>query len=345
MSSASENPETERATASFIFLPDMRSSAFKLLSEIEQATQPRTLANILERARYVMCNLPFHDYPKTANTSQGAFHNPALASCWFLIDNPIGADETATEIQWECLSFCINFIKTAVCREAEKVGRENVFLVGVGIGFAVATAFLLQMEEPIGGLLGVYPVMPFHVDLKYIALDGQTKAVVNSWSDMERKKSEEEKGKGKEKMEESLPHENEAKSEASTVTLNVNHGDDQTHESRRARVMGFFQYLATHGKPPAYKRFCDRLDASTPVVMLHGMDDERIPFKYGKEAVQTFENLGYNAKLDIKEGEGHRLSRNMIGELFHNFVKQELGSQEVRKRFIELLQKGAFEGP
>ncbi|PNP53737.1 hypothetical protein THARTR1_05861 [Trichoderma harzianum] len=303
----------------------MRSSGRKLLYEIEQATKPNTLARILKHARYVMFDLPFCDPLETAGINQGAFYDPTLASRWFWTDNPIGADETATESQWKDLGICINGIRNVVWQEASIVGRENVFLVGFGIGFAVATAFVLQMEEPIGGLLGVYPVMPFHVDLKYIALDGQTKAVVNSWSDMS--------------------VEDGTNSEASAGTLDIDHGDDQTHQARRARVMGFFQYLASRWEAPAHKRYCDRLDASTPVVLLHGMDDEQIPFTYGKEAAQTFWNLGYNATLDLKKGEGHGLSRNMIGELFHNFMKHKMGNQEVRAQLGMLLGEGAFDAP
>ncbi|KAL7961539.1 hypothetical protein V8C34DRAFT_301994 [Trichoderma compactum] len=319
MSSASQNAEAQRATASFIFLPDMRSSGRKLLYEIEQATKPNTLASILDYARYVMCDLPFSDPLETA------FHDPTLANRWFLTDNPIGADETATESQWKALSTCINEIRNVVWAEAMIVGLENVFLVGFGIGFATATAFLLQMEEPIGGLFGVYPVMPFHVDLKYIALDGQTKAVVNSWL--------------------TISDEDGTNSEASAGTLDIDHGNDQTHQARRARLMGFFEHLACRWEAPAHKRYCDRLDASTPVILLHGMDDEQIPFRYAKEAAQTFLHLGYNVKLDLKEGEGHGLSRNMIGELFHNFMKHGLGNQEARAHFSMLLWEGAFNDP
>lgn len=316
MSSVSQNPQAQRATASFIFLPDMRSSGKKLLYEIEQVMKTNTLASILGHARYVMCDPPFYDSLETA------FYDPTLARRWFLTDNPIGADETATEIQWKALSTCINEIRNKVWAEAMIVGRENVFLVGFGIGFAVATAFLLQMEEPIGGLFGVYPVMPFHVDLKYIALDGQTKAVVNSWS--------------------TISDEDGTNSEVSVGTLDIDRGNDQTHEARRARLMGFFEYLACQWEAPAHKRYCDRLDASTPVILLHGMDDEQIPYMYAKEAAQTFLYLGYNVKLDLMEGQGHRLSRKMIGEIFHSFMKYGLGNEEVRAHFSVLLWEGAF---
>ncbi|KAK4074709.1 uncharacterized protein Triagg1_4858 [Trichoderma aggressivum f. europaeum] len=320
MSSASGNDEAKRPVASFIFLPDTRSSGTKLLYEIQQAFKPKTLADILGPARSVMLDPPFYD-PR----EPGKFYDPALARRWFFTDNPIGADETATESQWKNLSCCISEIKVKVWQEANIVGRENVFLVGFGIGFAVATAFLLQMEEPIGGLFGVYPVMPFHVDLKYIALDGQTKAVVNSWPTMS--------------------DEDETRSEASAGTLDFDHGNEQTHEARRARVMGFFQYVASFWEAPTQKRYCDRLDASTPVILLHGMDDEQIPFTYAKEAAQTFWNLGYKATLDYKEGEGHGLSRNMIGEIIHHFMKHGMGKEEVRAHFANLLWDGAFTPP
>lgn len=336
MFSIPQNAQAQRATASFIFLPDMKSSGRKLLYEIEQATKPYTLASIMGQARYVMCDLPFYDLRETAGTNQGAAHEPVIASRWFLTDNPVGTDETATASQWKDLSICINTIKTVVMTEALIVGRENVFLVGFGIGFAAATAFLMQSEERIGGLLGVHPVIPFYRDFKYIAMEGQTKAVMNALWKMPKK-------------DETSSEEDEAKSEASSVTLDGDHGHDcgpvpvQTHEARRARLMGFFQHLATQWDAPTHKKYIDRTDASTPVVLIHGLDDEQIGFRHAKLAVQAFWELGYKAKLKIMDGEGHTLTRNLIGELFNRFMMQNLGNEEVRAQLGGLLSEGIFE--
>ncbi|KAF3071871.1 hypothetical protein CFAM422_005812 [Trichoderma lentiforme] len=330
MFSIPQNAQAQRATASFIFLPDMKSSGRKLLYEIEQATKPYTLASIMGQARYVMCDLPFYDLRETAGTNQGAVHDPAMASRWFLTDNPVGTDETATASQWKDLSICINTIKTVVMTEAAIVGRENVFLVGFGIGFAAATAFLMQSEERLGGLLGVHPVIPFYRDFKYIAMEGQTKAVMNALWKMPKK-------------DETSSEEDEANSEASSVTLDVDPGYVQTHEARRARLMGFFQYLATRWDAPTHKKYIDRTDASTPVVLIHGLDDEQISFRHAKLAVQAFWELGYKAKLKIMDGEGHTLTRNLIGELFNRFMMQNLGNEAVRAQLGTLLSEGIFE--
>ncbi|KKP06299.1 hypothetical protein THAR02_01637 [Trichoderma harzianum] len=314
----------------------MKSSGRKLLYEIEQATKPYTLASILGQARYVMCDLPFFDLREPAGTTQGAVYDPAITSRWFLTEDPIGADETATASQWKDLSICINTIKTVVMTEAAIVGRENVFLVGFGIGFAAATAFLMQSEERLGGLLGVHPVIPFYRDFKYIAMEGQTKAVMNALWKMPAK-------------DETSSVEDEANSEASSVTLDGDRGYDrrhvpvQTHEARRARLMGFFQYLATRWEAPTHKKYIDRTDASTPVVLIHGLDDEQISFPHAKLAVQAFWELGYKAKLKIMDGEGHTLTRNMIGELFNRFMMQNLGNEEVRAQLGTLLSEGIFE--
>ncbi|KAL6832769.1 hypothetical protein V8C40DRAFT_284409 [Trichoderma camerunense] len=331
MFSIPQNAQAQRATASFIFLPDMKSSGRKLLYEIEQATKPYTLASIMGQARYVMCDLPFYDLRETAGTNQGAAHEPVIASRWFLTDNPVGTDETATASQWKDLSICINTIKTVVMTEALIVGRENVFLVGFGIGFAAATAFLMQSEERIGGLLGVHPVIPFYRDFKYIAMEGQTKAVMNALWKMPKK-------------DKTSSEEDEANSEASSVTLDVDGGYAvQTHEARRARLMGFFQHLATQWDAPTHRKYIDRTDASTPVVLIHGLDDEQIHFRHAKLAVQAFWELGYKAKLKIMDGEGHTLTRNLIGELFNRFMMQNLGNEAVRAQLGGLLSEGIFE--
>ncbi|KAM6480959.1 hypothetical protein HDV62DRAFT_398260 [Trichoderma sp. SZMC 28011] len=330
MFSIPQSAQAQRATASFIFLPDMKSSGCKLLNEIEQATKPYTLASIMGQARYVMCDLPFYDLRQTAGTNQGAVPDPAMAGRWFLTDNPVGTDETATASQWRDLSVCINTIKTVVMSEALIVGRENVFLVGFGIGFAAATAFLMQCEERLGGLLGVHPVIPFYRDFKYIAMEGQTKAVMNAlWN--------------KPKKDETSSEEDEAKSEASSVTLDDADPGVQTLEARRARLMGFFQHLATQWDAPTHKKYIDRTDASTPVVLIHGLDDEQIHFRHTKLAVQAFWELGYKAKLKIMDGEGHALTRNLIGELFNRFMMQDLGNEAVRAQLGGLLSEGIFE--
>ncbi|KAK0766621.1 hypothetical protein N5P37_000347 [Trichoderma harzianum] len=330
MSSATQNAQAGRAIASFIFLPDIKSSGRKLLYEIEQATKPYTLASIMGQARYVMCDLPFYDTRETAGTDQSAVYDPAIKRRWYLTDDPIGADDTATASQWKDLSICINEIKTIVFREATIVGRENVFLVGFGIGFAVATAFLFQSEERIGGLLGVHPVMPFHIDLQYIAIYGQTKAVENARSKMPNK-------------DENSSEQDETNSEASAATVDVDRGNEQTHEARRARLMGFLTYLTTRWEAPTHKRYIDRTDASTPVVLIHGLDDEQIHFKHAKHSVAMFWHLGYTAKLKIMDGEGHKLTRNMIGELFNRFMMQNLGNEAVRAHLGGLLWEGIFE--
>ncbi|UKZ55049.1 hypothetical protein TrVGV298_008865 [Trichoderma virens] len=287
----------EYATASFIFLPDMKSSGKILLSEIEQENKPHRLNNILKDVRCIFYDAPYRDPPATADgMSRRPADDPCAGNYWYTSDDPIGADETATAIQWMQLSYDIKWLEEMVRLEARFVGRENVFIVGFGTGFGIAAATVFQMEERIGGLLGVHPVMPFHVDLKYIALDGQTKAVVNAW------------------------------------TLCVNDGNDQTHEARLGRLMGLLRYLVDKGEVPTFKRVCDRSDASTPVILLHGMDDKQVHFSYAKDTVQTFWNLGYKAKLDIMEDEGHKLSRMMLRELFTHFVKLGLGNEATRSQ-------------
>ncbi|EHK24786.1 uncharacterized protein TRIVIDRAFT_220226 [Trichoderma virens Gv29-8] len=322
----------EYATASFIFLPDMKSSGKILLSEIEQENKPHRLNNILKDVRCIFYDAPYRDPPATADgMSRRPADDPCAGNYWYTSDDPIGADETATAIQWMQLSYDIKWLEEMVRLEARFVGRENVFIVGFGTGFGIAAATVFQMEERIGGLLGVHPVMPFHVDLKYIALDGQTKAVVNAWSEMEKKRKEE-GGQGEEEMEEDFSDVDGAGSEASARTLCVNDGNDQTHEARLGRLMGLLRYLVDKGEVPTFKRVCDRSDASTPVILLHGMDDKQVHFSYAKDTVQTFWNLGYKAKLDIMEDEGHKLSRMMLRELFTHFVKLGLGNEATRSQ-------------
>ncbi|KAL7946377.1 Alpha/Beta hydrolase protein [Trichoderma barbatum] len=344
-----------QATASFIFLHDIRSSGDRLHYEIENAISPHPLQFVLPGARIMMPDGPYADFRlNTAGIIQGAVNEPANEWFWFGTDDSIGADETATAVQWRQFGKSLGCLERLVHREAGEVGRENVFIVGFGMGFATAAAFLLQMEEPIGGLFGVNPLMPFHVDLKYIALDGQTKAVVEHNLEMEReKKEEEQRRKEYEREEESsfddsddddwFDSDDEFDSDTSTGTLCADGKNAQTHKARRERAMGFFQYLAYQEEAPISKRVCSRSDASTPIILLHGRNNWKIPFEYGKKALQTFQNLGYQVELDILEEEYHLLSRNMLGELFNKFMLQGLGNERTRESIGDCLMRGLFE--
>lgn len=263
-------------TSSFVLLHDNHSSAAELRSEIETALKPVRIKKLLEGVRFVVPDAPFivrREIADSASEDDGKSDGSEAEFRWFTAIHAVGADDGATLHRWKQLSVSMGGIDEIVQWEAAAVGRENVFIMGFGMGFAAAVAYVLQMEDPIGGLLGVYPWMPFHEDLKSVALHGETVMMrerMRRQYDKRKKKDEEEE------EEEGSSDDDEFSSGSSTPTLCADDADATTSEAMLKRVMGFFNHLASRGEPPVYKRVCERIDTCTPVILVHGVDDEDV---------------------------------------------------------------------
>ncbi|PTB79533.1 hypothetical protein M440DRAFT_1419889 [Trichoderma longibrachiatum ATCC 18648] len=284
---------TQEQTSSFIFLHDKNSSSKTLSQNITRALAPRTLTDTLgPSTNIIFLDAPIlTSLPNTPPRQQRRTQEEPQRCTWFSADSSSAADATS----WKELSVCMNLLERVVTEESARVGRENVFLVGVGMGFAVAAAAKRRNEEE-----------------------------ENKEEDEEEgEEVDGEKGEGEESA---------FASGYSTPTLCEEQNNDQapTSDLMLRRIKAFLEYILQRGHPPPYARTCDRIDSATPVVLVHGADDEQVSFAHAKEAQETLRHFGFAATLRIVEGETHELSRRLMGELMDGFMSRGLGNGDVR---------------
>ncbi|KAL7798567.1 Alpha/Beta hydrolase protein [Trichoderma ceciliae] len=322
---------TRRHTSSFILLHENDASAAELGGAIVTALTPARIGDLLAGSRLAAPDAPFVLRKEIRNsatkTMEGGFH-------WVPSRSLGDADDSATPPGWRQLAFSMNKIGYIIEQEAQVVGRENVFLLGFGGGFAAAAAYVLQMEDAIGGFLGIHPWLPFHGDLKSLALYGETMRPREQMSHPYGF-PEGDDGNDDDDEDEEEPH-----SGASTPTLCAVDGGATTSEAMLQRVAGCLNHLVSKGKLPASKRVYERVDSSTPVILVHGADDQDVDLSSAKETLETLRKLGFNASLKVMDGHGHTLSRHMLGALFDEFMMRRLGNEWVRESIGEHLQGG-----
>ncbi|TFB05159.1 hypothetical protein CCMA1212_002694 [Trichoderma ghanense] len=233
----------------------------------------------------------------------------------------------------------MNLIDEVVTEECARVGRENVFLVGVGMGFAVAATYVMQMEDGMGGLLGACGWLPFHEELKRVGVYGEVVGLSGGCFGGKRRDD-----KGGEDQEEEDDDEDEGDvfaSGYSTPTLCEEHDNQATTSSLMLkRIKAFFEHILLRGTPPTHPRICNRIDSSTPVVLVHGADDQEVSFTYAKEAQETLRHFGFDATLRVVEGETHEVSRGLMGELMDGLMGRGMGNGDVRGAVGEMLLGG-----
>ncbi|KAH0494040.1 hypothetical protein TgHK011_000675 [Trichoderma gracile] len=337
---------SQRPTSSFIFLHDSNSSATHLSAQLTHALKPRSIKDIFgPRTNILFLNAPIKTFlptPPPTPSSQTQEEPQQQQYTWLSTLHHKGADDvssTATT-SWSELSICMNQLDEAVMEESKRVGgRENVFLVGVGMGFAVAATYVLQMEERVGGLLGMGGWLPFHERLKRVGVYGEVVGLDNLSErhfEMKRRDEGDEDDVDEEEEEEDV-----FGSGYSTPTLCEEHTEQaDTSELMLKRIKGFLEYVLLRGKPPMHPRVCNRIDSSTPVVLVHGAEDEEVSFTYAKEAQETLRHLGFDVTLRVVEGETHKLSRELIGDLMDVFMVRGLGNEDVRGAVGEMLLGG-----
>ncbi|KAL6891213.1 Alpha/Beta hydrolase protein [Trichoderma longibrachiatum] len=331
---------TQEQTSSFIFLHDKNSSSKTLSQNITRALAPRTLTDTLgPSTNIIFLDAPIlTSLPNTPPRQQRRTQEEPQRCTWFSADSSSAADATS----WKELSVCMNLLERVVTEESARVGRENVFLVGVGMGFAVAAAYVMSMEERVGGLLGVGGWLAFQGGLKRVGVYGEVLGCLGEVDAgrlraKRRNEEEENKEEDEEEGEEVDGEKGEGEESAfasgySTPTLCEEQNNDQapTSDLMLRRIKAFLEYILQRGHPPPYARTCDRIDSATPVVLVHGADDEQVSFAHAKEAQETLRHFGFAATLRIVEGETHELSRRLMGELMDGFMSRGLGNGDVR---------------
>ncbi|KAM6505441.1 hypothetical protein FSOLCH5_014658 [Fusarium solani] len=147
---------TQVHNTTFILLHDRGSSGAELQHTLCSALLPSFVSQIVPGARFV-----FPDGPLAC---------PTGGRDWYALEYPqLECGEAASLDQWQHVMCAAEQVDMVVEDEARAVGRENVFLGGVGKGCAVAMVTLLEMEHALGGFVGFGGWMPFVRDMKDVA--------------------------------------------------------------------------------------------------------------------------------------------------------------------------------
>ncbi|PTB67247.1 hypothetical protein BBK36DRAFT_1116364 [Trichoderma citrinoviride] len=339
--------------SSFIFLHDKDSSSTQLAEQVARALNPKSIADTLgPRTKMLFLDapiqtsvhpvslptpLPPHQEQQQETQGEEEEEQQQQQYTWFstttTTTHSVGADDDAAT-SWKELSISLTQLDEAVTQESERFGKENVFLVGVGMGFAVAAAYVMQMEERIGGLLGVSGWLAFHEEVKSVAVYGDVSSCgLLSGGELE---------DGAKGNEEEGDEDDVLGSGYSTPTLCEEESHDQAQSSSLLlkRAKAFLSYILLRGKPPALPRLCNLIDASTPVLLVHGAENQRVRFTHAKEAQETLRHFGFEVTLRVLEGETHELSRRLMGELMDGFMGRGLGNEDVRGSVGEMLLGG-----
>ncbi|KAK7425630.1 hypothetical protein QQZ08_007846 [Neonectria magnoliae] len=144
-------------THTFILLHDCVSNGAALCAELEAALAPIAVRDILPQVLFV--------FPSGDHATPGF---PGHLN-WFSLSQLGETDRRGREAEWRMVADAAHKLDTLVTAEAMKVGWDNVFVGGIGMGAAVGMAFLLQTTTKLGGFFGLGGWMPFVDDIASIA--------------------------------------------------------------------------------------------------------------------------------------------------------------------------------
>ncbi|KAK7414300.1 hypothetical protein QQX98_006817 [Neonectria punicea] len=144
-------------THTFILLHDCVSNGAALCAELEAALAPIAIRDILPQVLFI--------FPSGDLATPGY---PGLLN-WFSLSQLGETDRRGPEAEWRIVADAAHKLDTLVTAEAMKVGWDNVFVGGIGMGAAVGMACLLQTTTKLGGFFGLGGWMPFVDDIASIA--------------------------------------------------------------------------------------------------------------------------------------------------------------------------------
>ncbi|KPM34124.1 hypothetical protein AK830_g12451 [Neonectria ditissima] len=347
---------SEAHTHTFILLHDCVSSGASLCAQLEAALKPVAIRDILPQVRFVFPNgeHPLPGYPNNLN--------------WFSLSQLGDSNRRGLEHEWTMVADAARTLDALVTEEALEVGWDNVFVGGIGMGAAVGMAFLLQTTTRLGGFFGLGGWMPFVDDLSSIATRGVLDrdvplammlppAPMMQSDDMETLENLEmfpgldpclvatfpqqentQEGEPQTKTELKPGGEPETKRPASAPAAPkrtpTNNLPQQSGEDRLTRVISFFRsFISTE----ADEQSASQTAVDTPVVLVHAVHDSSVPRTHGKEALEIFKKLGFQATLISLDDGDHLVSHAALMEFLTAIMNKEIGTFGLREGIAMLL--------
>ncbi|CAM1506921.1 Fc.00g065620.m01.CDS01 [Cosmosporella sp. VM-42] len=321
-------PADSAHTHTFILLHDHNSNDALLCQMLKEALSPMVVEDIFPGVKIV---LPVGRYDDTADLRT-----------WFLMDDKLREyDCNACEQEWAEMADTGYMVDQIVEREALLVGRENVFVAGLGRGCTIGLSMLLQTEDAIGGFFGIGGFMPYFDDVKSMAFDGFVR-----YNEEKGRRGEDQRKlhhaesnvePGQSMDVDAGPIASSQEGDAETPAAQPAKPSGQSSQDRLKRVVDFFRSFTWEDVTAAPKTNA----VGTPVVLLHAPDDPMVPLSHSKDALKLLRYLGFEAKL-VRPGKGeHTVSKDVLEALLVEVLNGKIGDWELRKGVVESFQNNA----
>ncbi|RYP14231.1 hypothetical protein DL765_006511 [Monosporascus sp. GIB2] len=224
----------------------------------------RTLPQLLPGTRFI--------FP-TAKRRRSSTFKRALVTQWFDIARlPDPAYRQETQLQG--LAESVVELSELLRLEMVSISPQNIILGGISQGCAMALSFLLALDHPLGGYIGMCGYLPFQKDIEDAVSD------------------------------ESMAEIDEDDPFASEDDDIDPHADQQLSLADPAvKAQVFERDLLC--LPPLPSRGKETTACSTPVYLGHGDADEKKPYALGEAAARTMHTAGYEVSWKLYPGLGH----------------------------------------
>ncbi|RTE72112.1 hypothetical protein BHE90_013469 [Fusarium euwallaceae] len=282
--------------ATFILLHDRGSSGVDFQNTLCNALLPNLVSQVAPGARFV-----FPDGPLVDPTTVGRD--------WYDLEYPqIEGREAASLNQWTHVMYAAEQIDIVVKDEERLIGREKIFLGGVGKGCAIAMTTLLEMNQPIGGFIGFGGWMPFIKDIKDVATLGMIQTPNPPFSQNNQYNQGGIGGMAPGgQQQQPFP-------QAIFPTPDSNQSAFARHK-RVARFLRMFQW-----NEASRFRYEDDFGTATPIVLMHSPNDEVVDPLLAIEAEMMLTELGYGVKLKSSDC-GHTITRQVLGDFISILIQ------------------------
>lgn len=278
----------------FILLHDRGSSGAELQHALCNALLPTLVSQVAPGARFIFPDGPMLD--------------PRGGRDWYELEHPqLECGEAASLDQWAHVMYAAELVDMVVGDEAKLISTENIFLGGVGKGYAVAMMTLLEMEHPLGGFVGFGGWMPFVRDMKDVATLGMIQTPNPPFS--QNNQGGMAPGQGNGSIDPRLLS---IQNDQLVSPTPVFAQPDQSIEARHQRVAHFLRHFQW-SEEDRYE-YGNEFSTATPIVLMHSSNDELVPRSHAKEAQMMLMQLGYHSRLG-ESNTGHTITREVLDGL------------------------------
>ncbi|KAM0427458.1 hypothetical protein ACHAPT_007418 [Fusarium lateritium] len=326
----------------FILLHDRGSSGAELQHKLCDAILPSHVSQIVPGARFV-----FPDGPRKG---------PNGGRDWYALEHPLKeCEEEASLDQWRHVMYAAEQVDMVVEDEAQHVGRENVFIGGVGKGCAVAMITLLEKEHALGGFVGFGGWMPFVrniMDLATLGMiqtpgppfskngrysqggngepsSGQSNGSAMDWEPDPNQSIDPRLFADQDEQQQQQQQQQQQAAPRPVFPL-----PDQSTKARHERVAYFLRQ--PEWKESSRSKYAVDLSTATPIVLVHSTDDDEVNYSHAKEAQMMLMQLGFNVKLKASKSR-HKITSEVLSDSMLGLV-ETLSNGDLRVELMQFFQ-------